>query len=1451
MEADIIYPVGAESESLPAMVLMSSAECRVDAWTDTNRPQLTGFLFNGHIGVVAGYGYVPMSRTDHYGYFSGTGVQNSVSGDNHTYSLSAYSGILSDTAILRMLRKMGADGVEVDGKVLKLGLDPDAIGVYGNSKGGVCLRLGNPHPELLEEYNHFEGHLGETRYESYHNIDGKNYGYADPFIGSNGTSTDARIRLPEPIRFTTYEDGSTIPSGANFVYSNCGDGWKTLTFENAPFYATGTQLLGGSYSGIYRYAMNAARNLDLPAFGLVCPNIGHNLGRDNDRDWGIDTYCAFRRYANYYLQKSNPSCEISDVDTKHDLWIAADSPIDYVYEIEDGSAIRIRFVGSIDLENIRKVSVVDAKTGEAVDGEWSAAFRSQQWTFTPYGLKDNTYYRVIVPDTIEDERGNALVEGKTLLFRTAIGTAEAPEETAGVRLVTETDAAYFIFAKKEYSTSHKTNLRLTVDNDAINNLIVYGATLADGESYDGVTDWVQVGEITLTGNGTYALDVTDFVKEATGRPVFKVLTRWSSDDEGYRKTISFDGANVDSLGAGSWVGRLSLASIAPPKEGEGDALKIAGFIRGSAYVDLNRDLNGNFVTTPERIGTFRILDAMEPTDRGRRFTVSFRVYDETSRLVSVCTPPSATEEDTNIPIRIFRTTADEWTEVSFEVGYRDLADALSRGTLYINAENKGILKIADHTAVAPSDFAKGKTPKGDGYAGEVGLNDSYTIYDTVRAAYEAGALTVDTEHSPAIYLSDITVKEVGHTNVHILDAELSTTPTKTDTLPAVAAASVDSSLPDESIGGTLSVGSGVRADDTDSRKLYVKLSLADYVPNSPAYFSFAAEGKKTTVSLYGLADAKASDTWSVGSVTARTAPANDPTSGSLNLLKVYGGASLSRYTIDGKQTITADITAYATAMKLAGANTLTLILVDDSGGDSLLGSYDFEEWDSDSPAKYIGGSGDNVANTVTVTEDPDDSRNKVLCFTPSGSTQRLHFNGLFGDMSDTSSDKVNNPTKALTYRNYNWTEEDIGRTFRITFRAMSKGRTGSFISFGMMRGVKSTADLDESGNVVNYAAEPYGTVGVLNFAETNTWYNFAINVTVDRNMLAHDMDGLQYAISLFGFRVLNLRPNDEILIDDLTARELPRELGGTRDFSDLVSAENPYDKTLNSGFGKNAGVLDAVEEGGNMTLGIRPYAGYNRTRFSGLFGQNNIVNDKSNAVANVNHHGWSDEEIGDVWRVSFRAKSSQAVDRNGKGGKIQFGMMRGAKSAKDTDADENVIDYSTKFYGDFKTVRFEEADKWYTFTLEFTVSKEMQAKACEDGKTYAVSYFSIVTNGLTYASDAESNVEGRPLVQIDDMVAVKSDTEATTAISYRHQNRSAQASARIRSSTSTGQTIPPIFPSVQSASAHRKRSGTPSSPLPYRRKPRSTTRNFVSTSWVPKGRPSTSTRLTTRNFPPP
>lgn len=86
-----------------------------------------------------------MARTDHYGYFDGdgSGSVGGITGDNYTYSVSVFNGIKSDTAAIRKIRWLS----DYEGDKYKF--DVDKIGVYGNSKGGLCTRLGNSTPSCF------------------------------------------------------------------------------------------------------------------------------------------------------------------------------------------------------------------------------------------------------------------------------------------------------------------------------------------------------------------------------------------------------------------------------------------------------------------------------------------------------------------------------------------------------------------------------------------------------------------------------------------------------------------------------------------------------------------------------------------------------------------------------------------------------------------------------------------------------------------------------------------------------------------------------------------------------------------------------------------------------------------------------------------------------------------------------------------------------------------------------------------------------------------------------------------------------------------------------------------------------------------------------------------------------------------------------------------------------
>ena len=418
---DIIYPAN-YTEQLPVMITMSSGYTRASSWSDSTRPYLNGPLFNGYVGVLSDYGLVPMCRNDHYGYFCGDSQLNSISGDNGTYSLSYYNGIHSDTALLRTLRKIGVEGMDVEGYgYVSAPINPDKIGAYGNSKGGVIVRLANPTPEKLQELRCFEGHNGETRLEAYEN----NYPYVDPYI-SNGATTDARIDYPEAQPVLTYSNGQTIHSGLNFVFANCGGASNTLTEGSAPIFGVGTQAgkAEGSYYTYYQTTANLARNLDIPFFGLVAPTIAHDLGYGTDRDYGLDILESFNRYANYWLKDDNVECIIIDVDTTKDICAAADVIMDNIYEISPDSSIKLQFTGSVSESEIEKVQIISLSTGEELNGAWQGSYGDQQWKFIPYDIQDSTYYTINVPASLSAKNGKPIKEAVTHTFRTSNGVTE-------------------------------------------------------------------------------------------------------------------------------------------------------------------------------------------------------------------------------------------------------------------------------------------------------------------------------------------------------------------------------------------------------------------------------------------------------------------------------------------------------------------------------------------------------------------------------------------------------------------------------------------------------------------------------------------------------------------------------------------------------------------------------------------------------------------------------------------------------------------------------------------------------------------------------------------------------------------------------------------------------------------------------------------------------------------
>ena len=1330
---DVFYPTGSVDD-VPVMVCMASTYTRAAMLSTPTRPQMTGFLFSGYAGVVSDYGLVPMCRNDHYGYFCGNSQANSVSGDNTTYSLAVYSGIKSDSAMLRTVRKLGVDGLSVEGfsQTLKFPLNPDKIGIYGNSKSGYCIRFANPNPEKLEELYHFEGHLGESRLEAKNNA---SYGYTDPYLNGDET-TDVRIALPEEQPVLTYADGTTIPSGANLVYAQCGADYQVLAKGSAPVFGTGTQKAGGdgcSYWTFYTHVLNRCRNLDIPFFGLVSPDVGHNFGYGEDQSYGIDTYYAFHRYANYWLKDKNAECVVIDVDTKDDIGTDNQKAIDNIYEIGKDSSIKLAFTGPVGGEEIAKVQIVDAVTGEGVVGIWHGSYGDQQWKFLPTDIKDGTYYRVIVPDTILAKNGKPLKEVKSLTFRTESGVTVPASAAGGDATVTDTDASFVTFDPDTIRTAHRIDLRFTVENDASNTVVISGASLAAGETYESVTAWETLGEVVLTGAGTYSFDVTSFVRACAGTPAFRLQAKEEA------KSVKIKEWNMENgSSSGLWfTGTVKTSVSSEAKNADGSdnkSLKIDYILRTSRFIDLDNNLCGNYITNPTWLGTVNYWLNSEnkatEQDFGRAFRLSFRIHDETSRLVSISigseVHSASKTVDPNNYSTSFYTKADEWTPVTLEFRFddpADYADFLNKAQIHLMMENKSIATLNPLAAVNATEMAKSGSTRPSNYAGSVGLNDSYTHYGNVTEAEAAGVVTVNRTLSKAVYFDDIVFEEF-HTSVALAASPvLAVKPMEEkDTLP-VKATYVSSSNPDLSgEGDTLLVGGGERGTDKLSVKSYVQLSLDGYTGKTAALL-FRASGKNSGIAVYGVANVAAGESWDSADITAATAPANDRYSSGVDLSAVWGGAPLATFTVNGEgQEFALDLTDFASEMYLAGATAVTLIFVSTSAeGVNEVASLDFTtNYPLQEPAYQ-----DYAKKRHSRETDADG--NSVLNIYPEATVNEDH------------TIHIGNVGNSLFP---NFTTEHIGNTYRVTIRV--KANTTGVFEVGMFSPKPRTSPVTKTDGTTDTADEkphtyiPYLPVKECTITEADVWQTFTYEFTVDAYMAVKRVNNwgseTDTSINVLGIRTYKMNPYkdktgaekvaratelqdadastlvvlsiDNIEVEEIagnTTIELVDKAKGT-----LVSAKGYGEASLSGYSNESVNVKkDFVSSGNGKPVEIK--LGVERDRQDANPNQAVLINGLIN--------GWrcnlfAAANVGKTYRITFTASATEA-------GRLDFGLLTmwvsGNKVYNITDGVKSENLREVFYPGTASSVQL--TSKARTYSLEFTLTEGMLSENLlkEDG----------------------------------------------------------------------------------------------------------------------------------------
>lgn len=844
----IVYPTNPKEE-VPVFCYASCGENLLRFWNVSYGTHLTGFLFAGYAGVIYDYCYTPMARNDHYGYFDGDAMKGHITGDNQTYSLDVYNEKKTNTAALRYIRYLADTQSET------FAFDTEHIGVIGHSKSGVVTLLGTENPELLAETRFFPGHHGETRYE-------------------NGITADDEYGLidgGEAQPWLTYQDGSPIPSRANFVCASACSRGELIVEGHAPTFIVGAE--ADDFYMCYPRIRNQLETYDIPALYLSVADLGHQTPHGTDREFGLDTYWEFFKFAHYWLRGDAAEC----------VWI---TPTQGTEHVGTTDKISIKFNGTISYEEIQKVSVVNRENGKIAGGEWKSSFGDTLWEFYPEALDGGCVYTVTVPDTIVDStNGKTLAKTKKVSFRTRYEVSDAPvlfgENMCLTMTDTDSTGAYFLFDKTPASDRYL--IRLQVNNDAHNKLCIYLLDNIDKDNLKNSTYHSEpMGELLLSGKGYYDFDLSDAIRDLDGTfGVYLALGKNVGESVVFLK--DFDSSEVGNYKLPKDLYYENQCDGVISDDMESVSLRINAIVPNGDRTVAGKDyaakyVNNVFYENPRpalTIGaTFNPVKIIAE-DYGRTFRFSIRIFDTTSRLVSLKVGElSVMQEGENVidfkPMQYsFYTKANEWCTFEFDFTLDNPAywNGLSKNkvTLYLNSTG----------------------------------DENYPLY-----------------------IDDITVTETV-SNVTLGEVSLVSYPTKDEVFVPIEQVAFDG---DGNPLDALVLGADKATYQGHGAKAYVQYATTNidlYASNYIAAFHIATDAS-ARVKVYGLSEDVA---WNADTLNSFNAIANDRFASGVDLSKVYLGKPVATLEVNETGVYHADITEYVDAMRQKSAKNITLILV--------------------------------------------------------------------------------------------------------------------------------------------------------------------------------------------------------------------------------------------------------------------------------------------------------------------------------------------------------------------------------------------------------------------------------------------------------------------------------------------------------------------------------------------
>lgn len=644
----VVYPTNPE-KSVPVLTLASSSEHLASGAANAVRPHSYGFAFEGYAVAMFDYAYIPMARNDHYGYFDGSSpTKGSVTGDNMTYSLGTYNSAYVGPAALRYIRYLALTNPET------FDFRTDKIGVIGNSKASAYTPLADLDlcevksladgytEETLLQYAqgylgsfvnqyYLYGHHGETRYEM-----------GEQTYTENGFTIDGGELQPWMIH-----DGKMIPSGAQFVYSCCGANYQTLDENYAPLFTTGHIDGESSAYGNNGDLANYARCYDIPMVYFEV-SLGHTFVARENKDYDVDPYVAYKDYVHYVL---------------------ADGPVSVIgtnpicgAEISLASSINLKFAGCVSESEIAKVTLTD-KDGNAVVCSFVGSYGGTEWQIKPHALRPDTEYTLTVPATLIGKNGVAIREEYKATFRTEKGSVTNLGVNTALNL-TNTSGAHLSLTVPDLTAYNalgvnRAEVRFFVSNDAANAMEIY---LVESNT---ATSGELLARVPLAGVGSYTADLTEILsKYEAGTNLTLYLKPERASGTFAHTTTAFTTEDFDDNQNSFSVNGINPWNYATVDEEHGKSMQV--YLRYRTSSGVHKYYSTNVCLQKEGM----ILDNATEADVGRRFRVSFEVYDTIERTlrVRIRTATNSAEgvADYDASFYNFHTKANQWTTFTFE-----------------------------------------------------------------------------------------------------------------------------------------------------------------------------------------------------------------------------------------------------------------------------------------------------------------------------------------------------------------------------------------------------------------------------------------------------------------------------------------------------------------------------------------------------------------------------------------------------------------------------------------------------------------------------------------------------------------------------------------------------------------------------------------------------------------